>query len=86
MNDDVIAQLESQKREFENWLNNPITKLLKEDNATEQEKLVRVITQGDFEDMKTYFSATGHLRGLRRAFGVVEDELDSINHQLKELK
>lgn len=86
MNDDIIAQLESKKREFENWLKNPITLLLKEDNAAEQEKLVSIITSGEFEDIKTYSTATGHLRGLRRAFGVVEDELDSINNQLKELK
>lgn len=86
MNDDVIAQLEQQKRQIEGWFNHPVTRMLKEDNATEQEKLVTLITSGEFEDIKTYTTATGHLRGLRRAFGVVEDELDSINNQLKELK
>jgi len=86
MNDDRIAALESRKREIENWMKHPVTLLLVEDNKIEQEKLVSLITSGEFETHALYSTATGHLRGLRRAFGVVEDELDGINRELKELK
>jgi len=86
MNDDRIAALESRKREIENWMKHPVTLILLEDNKIEQEKCVNLITSGDLETHALYSTTTGHLRGLRRAFGVVEDELDGIKREPKELQ
>ncbi len=81
-----IPRIQSEREQILKWLNHPITQRLKQDNAEQMEKLTKFVCAGEFEDIKTYFSAVGHLRGLRRAFGIVQDDLDELEEQLKGLE
>lgn len=80
-----IPRLQSERELIQKWLKHPITQRLHTDNAEQVEKLTKFVCEGEFADMKAYFTAVGHLRGLRRAFGIVQDDLDELDEQLKGL-
>ena len=83
MDTNDIPIIQAKRQAILKWLNDPITKLVQVDNDEQKEKLTKFVCEGEFEDVKAYFTAVGHLRGLRRGFGIVQDELDELDEQLK---
>lgn len=89
MDKDEQAKLEGAKRDIEKYLSHPFTKRIFDDSVKEQEALVRVICNNDIIDLATFFAhfaAVGHLRGLRRAQSLFQDDLEDIETELKEAK
>lgn len=78
-----IPKIEAQRKVILDWLNHPLTQRLKTDNAEQIETLTKFVCDGEFDDVKAYFTAVGHLRGLRRAFGIIQDDLDELDQELK---
>lgn len=87
MDQDEQARLESAKREIEGYLNHPFTKRILQDNLEEQEGFIKLICNEPVTDIQRFFAhfeAVGHLRGLRRAHSLLQDNLDAIQDELKE--
>lgn len=81
-------RLESEKRAIAQYLDHPITREIFQDNEEIQESLINVLTNVPIVDIETFFKhfeAVGHLRGLRRSRQLVQDSVDTIERQLKEL-
>ncbi len=88
---DVDAEkqkIQDEERFIQAWLEHPITKGLVQDNEEQQQSLITLITQnavtGD-ESLYALIEAKGHLRGLRRFRGLVDDQLESVKRQLEEV-
>lgn len=87
MNDDEIAALQAQRREIQKWFAHPLTAKVLADNKEQQDLAVKAICDNEITDVATFFthfSLIGHLRGLRRAFALVLDDLDEIDQNIKE--
>lgn len=88
---DITAErqrLENELRAIEQYLDHPITREILADNKTEQEKAIRLLTNEPIESIEAFFNhfeAVGHLRGLRRAKSIVDDSIEDIKVQLKDL-
>ena len=85
---DKQAELDNEMRAIEAYLDHPISRKIKTDNLEQQEALVEVICNIPIHDIESFFKhfeAVGHLRGLRRANAIVQDDLDEIKEKLKEL-
>lgn len=81
-------RLESDERAIKAYLDHPITRKVAEDNEIEQEKAINLITNVPVDSIEAFFNlfqAIGHLRGLRRAASIVQDDVDMVATQLKEL-
>jgi len=88
---DITAEkqrLENERKAIEMYLDHPISRRIIADNKDEQEKAIRLITNQPVDSIREFFDhweAVGHLRGLRRAMSIIEDELVEIEDQLKNL-
>lgn len=70
------------------YLDHPISRKWLADNANEQEKAVRLICNEPIDSIEAFFNhwqAVGHLRGLRRARSIIDDDLEEIKQQLEDL-
>ncbi len=82
------VELEAEVVTIENYLNHPITKRIFADSVTEQDTLVKLILERPVTNFETFLAreqALGHLRGLRRARALVQDELEDIREELKKV-
>jgi hypothetical protein len=83
------SALENEVRAIEAYLGHPISKRIFADSQTEQESLIRLILDISVTNIETFLAreqALGHLRGLRRARAIVDDDLEDIKQKLKELQ
>jgi hypothetical protein len=89
---DITAErqrLENEQRTIEQYLDHPISRKIFGDNKDQQEALVNTITNVSITDLESFFKhfeAVGHLRGLRRSKALIQDDIEEIEAQLKELK
>lgn len=70
------------------YLDHPITKKIFADNAEEQDGLIKLILERPVINIETFLAreqALGHLRGLRRAKSIVQDDLDEIKEEIARL-
>lgn len=80
--------LESKQREVEAFLASDVAKELLADLKEQQEIAISILCDRDIDSIETFFrhvTAVGHLRGLRRVPGLLQDQLDDIKKQLKDL-
>lgn len=81
-------KLESEKRAIEQYLEHPISREIFQDNEDTQQSLINILTNVpiiDIESFFKHFEAVGHLRGLRQSKQLIQDSVDTIERQLKEL-
>lgn len=81
-------RLESEKRAIEQYLDHPISREIFQDNEESQESLINVLTNVPIVDLESFFKhfeAVGHLRGLRQSKRLLQDSVETIERQLKEL-
>lgn len=89
---DITAEkqrLENELRAIEQYLNHPISRKIFTDNEEQQQALINGILEVPVTDIESFFKrfeAIGHLRGLRRSKALVQDDIEEIESQLKELK
>jgi hypothetical protein len=89
---DITAErqrLENEQRAIELYLDHPISRKIFGDNVDQQEALINTITNVPITDLESFFKhfeAVGHLRGLRRSKALIQDDIEEIEVQLKELK
>jgi len=88
---DITAEkqrLENEKRAIQAYLDHPISRKIFEDNEEQQQMLVGVLTDIPIHDLESFFKhfeAVGHLRGLRRSKALIQDDVEDIETQLKDL-
>lgn len=83
------ATLENEQAAIQQYLDHPITKNIIQDNAEQQDALIDLILNHPVTNVETFLAreqALGHLRGLRRGRSIIDDKLEEIETQLKELK
>ena len=81
-------RLESEKRAIQSYLDHPITREIFQDNEEIQESLINILTNVPVTDLESFFKhfeSVGHLRGLRRSKQLLQDSVDTIERQLKEI-
>jgi hypothetical protein len=81
--------LENEMRAIEQYLSHPISRQIFSDSQDEQEKAIKLILDIPVINVETFLAreqALGHLRGLRRARAIVDDDLEDIKQKLKELQ
>lgn len=81
--------LDNELRTIEAYLDHPISRKIFADSTNEQESLIRLILDIPVTDIQTFLAreqALGHLRGLRRARAIVDDDLEEIKQKIKELQ
>lgn len=81
-------QLDNEMKQIEQYLSHPISKRWITDNQQQQNALVNIICEMPIVDIKSFFDhfqAVGHLRGLRRAKALIDENLEEIKEQIKEL-
>lgn len=86
--DAAKKELLDKKAYIRAWQDHPITVRILHDNRAQQETLIDLLCNRSIVNIETFFGhfeAVGHLRGLRRLDAVVQDELDEIEQELKEL-
>jgi hypothetical protein len=89
---DITAErqrLENEQRAIEQYLDHPISRKIFGDNRDQQESLINTITNVPITDLESFFKhfeAVGHLRGLRRSKALIQDDIEEIEAQLRELK
>lgn len=80
------AKLQSAQYEIEKYLANPFTQRILEDSKKEQEQAVKLICDQPITDLESFFNlfqTIGHLRGLRRAEALLQNDLDEIKTELE---
>ena len=88
---DITAErqrLENERKAIQQYLEHPITRDIIADNTVEQEKAIRLLTHQPIDSIEAFFNhfeAVGHLRGLRRARSIIDDSIEDIEEQLKNL-
>jgi hypothetical protein len=88
---DITAErqrLENEQRAIAAYLDHPISRKIFEDNEEQQQSLVTILTDIPIHDIESFFKhfeAVGHLRGLRRSKALIQDDVEDIERQLKEL-
>ena len=85
---DNEAELKNQEAAIVQYLEHPITKKILADNAEEQDSLVDLILNRPVINIETFLAreqALGHLRGLRRAKAIVQDDLEEVKESIKNL-
>jgi hypothetical protein len=83
-----LQRLENEKRAIQAYLDHPISRKIIEDNETQQQQLIEIITNIPIDSIEAFFKkfeAVGHLRGLRRARSLIQDDVEAIEAQLKDL-
>lgn len=81
------TQLENELRSIEAFQASPFMAEILRDNKEQQEACVRLLCEETVTDIGSFFAhfaALGHLRGLRRMPGIIEDKLEEIKQALKE--
>lgn len=81
------TQLESELRSVEGFKTHPIMAAILRDNAEQQQVCINLLCEETVTDIGSFFAhfaALGHLRGLRRMPGLIEDKLEEIRQQLVE--
>lgn len=81
------TQLENELRSVEAFQKHPLMQELLADNRAQQEALISLLCNESVVNIETFFAhfaALGHLRGLRRMPGLVEDKLEEIKTRMKE--
>jgi len=81
-------RLESEKRAIQQYLDHPISREILKDNEEGQEALVNTICNVPITDAESFFKhfeAVGHLRGLRRMRSLIDENVERIAQELKEL-
>jgi len=88
---DITAErqrLENERKAIQQYLEHPITRDIIADNTVEQEKAIRLLTHQPIDSIEAFFNhfeAVGHLRGLRRSRSIIDDSIEDIEEQLKNL-
>lgn len=81
--------LENEQKAIEMYLDHPISRRIFADNASEQETCINLILERPVINVETFLAreqALGHLRGLRRAKAILQDDLEEIKEKLKEIR
>jgi uncharacterized protein (DUF2164 family) len=83
-------QLQDEKAFIESWKSHALTASIFTTLREEEDVLVNVLCGGrtvhDTESFFTHFEAVGHLRGLRRARALIDERLEEIKEELKDLE
>lgn len=79
--------LENELRAIEIYLDHPISRRILADNSEEQEKCINIICNvpTTMDTLPSHFEAVGHLRGLRRSKSILDESVEEIKQQLKEI-
>jgi hypothetical protein len=81
-------KLENARDFVKGWLAHPITESVIRNNKESQEKFIDLLCNQPIHNIETFFAhfeAIGHLRGLRQSSALVQEQLDVVIEQLKEL-